>query len=115
MAENKNNEVFPISETSGEVKKKNISPTPLPHFHGLTSKDPNTFMFEFDVVYMTLDYDFIGQKLKLFPSTLNDVALCCFMVFLGITSLPKLKCNKPLTKSTWTTVGVNKPKNKYLE
>ncbi len=31
---------FPIKETNGDAKMKNISPSSLPHFHGLTSEDP---------------------------------------------------------------------------
>jgi len=41
---------FPIRETNGDTKMKNISPSALPHFHGLTTKDPDTFLFEFIVV-----------------------------------------------------------------
>ena len=58
---------------------KNISPSALPHFHGLTSEDPDTFMFEFVCVCRTNDYTSDDQKLKLFPSTLKDAALCWFM------------------------------------
>ena len=58
---------------------KIISPSSLPHFHGLTSEDPDTFMFEFVVVCRTYDYTVDDQKLKLFPSTLKDVALRWFM------------------------------------
>lgn len=57
MAKNKNEEVFPIRETNGDVTMKNISPTSLPHFHGLTYEDPDTFMFDFMVVYRTYDYN----------------------------------------------------------
>lgn len=70
MAENRNNEVFPINENNGEARMKNISPTSLPHFHGFTSKDLDTFMFEFVVVYRTYYYASDDQKLNLFPSTL---------------------------------------------
>ena len=76
MAKNMDNEVFPIRETTGEARMKNISPTSLPHFHGLTSKDPDTFMFEFFVLCRTYDYASNDQKLKLFPFTLKDEALC---------------------------------------
>lgn len=31
---------FPIRETNGDTKMKNISPSALPHFHGLTIEDP---------------------------------------------------------------------------
>jgi len=41
---------FPIRETNGDTKMKNISPSALPHFHGLTTEDPDTFLFEFYVV-----------------------------------------------------------------
>lgn len=42
--------IFPIRETNGESKMKNINPYVLLHFNGLTIKDPDTFMFEFVVV-----------------------------------------------------------------
>ena len=47
---------FPIREEDGDIEMKNISPSTLPHFHGLTSKDPDTFMFEFSIVHRTYDY-----------------------------------------------------------
>lgn len=64
MAENKNARgngeriegVFPIRETNGDTKMKNISPSALPHFHGLTSEDLDTFLFEFVVLCRTYDY-----------------------------------------------------------
>ena len=47
---------FPIRETNGEMKMKNISLSALPHFHGLTTEDPDTFLFEFVVLCRTYDY-----------------------------------------------------------
>ena len=47
---------FPIKETNGDTKMKNISPYALPHFHGLTIEDPETFLFEFFVICRTYDY-----------------------------------------------------------
>ena len=47
---------FPIRETNGDTKMKNISPSTLPHFHGLTTKDSDTFLFEFDVLFRNYDY-----------------------------------------------------------
>lgn len=93
MAENKNNEVFPIRETNGEARMKNIIPTTLPHFHFLTDEDLDTFMFEFYVVYMTYDYAFDEQKLKLFPFTLKDVTFHWFMGLPGgnITTWPQMQ------------------------
>ena len=66
---------FPIWETNGDTKMKNISPSALPHFHGLTTEDLDTFMFEFVVLCWTYDYAEDEQKLKLFPSTLKDATL----------------------------------------
>jgi hypothetical protein len=40
---------FPIRET----KMKNIKPSSLPHFHGLTIEDPNILLFDFEVIYRT--------------------------------------------------------------
>jgi hypothetical protein len=34
---------FSIQESNGEAKMKNINPSASPHFHGLVSKDPDTF------------------------------------------------------------------------
>ena len=50
MAENRNGRedeeriegAFPIQETNGDMKMKNISPLALPHFHGLTTEDSDT-------------------------------------------------------------------------
>jgi len=57
MAENMNNEVFPIREMNVNARMKNISLTTLPNFHGLSFEDPDTFMFEFFIVYRTYDYE----------------------------------------------------------
>ena len=70
---------FPIRETNGDTKMKNISPSALPHFHGLSTEDPDTFLFEFDVICQTYDYTDDEKKLKLFPSTLKDATLHWFM------------------------------------
>ena len=58
---------------------KNISPSILPSFHGLRNEDPETFLFEFEVVCRTYDYLKDSQKLKLFPLTLKGAALKWFM------------------------------------
>ena len=78
---------FPIRETNGDMKMKNINPSSLPHFHGLTTEDPDTLLFAFAVLCRTYDYTEDEQKLKLFPSTLKDAALRWFMGFLGIVSV----------------------------
>lgn len=41
---------FPIREPNWDTKMKNISPSTLPHVHGLTINDLDTFLFEFVVV-----------------------------------------------------------------
>ena len=83
MVENRNDRgnrervegAFPIRETNKDTKMKNISPSALPHFHGLTTEDPDTFLFEFVVICRTYDYTNDEQKLKMFPSALKDAAL----------------------------------------
>ena len=70
---------LPIKETNGDTKMKNISPSTLPHFHGLTTEVPDTFLFEFVVIWQTYDYTNDEKKLKLFPSTLKDATLRRFM------------------------------------
>lgn len=83
MAKNRNDRgnrervegAFPIKETNGDTKLKNISPSALPHFHGLTTKYPDTFLFVFALIFQTHDYTNDEKKLKLFPSTLKDATL----------------------------------------
>jgi len=58
---------------------KNIGPSSLPQFHGLTLEDPATFLFEFVVICRTYDYTSHDQNFKLFPSTLEDVVLNWFI------------------------------------
>ena len=60
---------------------KNIPPSPsaLPHFHGTSSEDPDSFLFEFDILCRSYNYILDAQKLKLFHATLKDSALRWFM------------------------------------
>jgi hypothetical protein len=86
---------FPIRESNGEAKMKNINPSTLPHFHGLISEDLDTFLFKFAVICKTYDYIVDEQKLKLFPSTLKYSSLRWFMSLEGnsITTWDQMKNN----------------------
>lgn len=66
---------FPIGDLGTGVPTKPIPLTTLPNFHGLTSEDPNKFLFEFDIVCWGYDYIMDAQKLKIFPSTLKGTSL----------------------------------------
>ena len=46
---------FAISDISGESPMKNIPLSTLPSFQGMTIQDPNTFLFEFDVLCRSYD------------------------------------------------------------
>jgi hypothetical protein len=70
---------FPIQESESILQMKNIPPSAMPNFRGLPSEDPNTFLFEFDVLCRSYDYYCDVHKLKLFPTTLKEAALCWFM------------------------------------
>jgi len=70
---------FPIVDEDSRATMKNISPYVLPNFHELRNEDPETFLFEFEVVCRTYDYLEDSQKLKLFPSILKGAALKWFM------------------------------------
>lgn len=63
-----------------DTSMKNISPAHLPTFIGMSSEDPDQFLFEFKVLCQTYDYKTYNQKLKLFPSTLKDAVMRWFMV-----------------------------------
>ena len=66
---------FPIGNIIGDAPMKPIPLTTLPNFHGLSSEDPDTFLFEFDIVCRGYDYIVDAQKLKIFPATLKGTAL----------------------------------------
>jgi len=93
MAKNRNDRVnrervegaFLIRETNGDNKMKNISPSTLPHFHGLTREDHDIFLFEFVVICQTYDYTDDEKKLKLFMSNLKDAVLRWFICLPGDT------------------------------
>jgi hypothetical protein len=71
---------FPIGDFPlGTAPMKNIPLSALPNFHGLSSEDPDEFLFEFDILCRSYDYTSNAQKLKLFPSTLKGNALRWFM------------------------------------
>ena len=70
---------FPIFDLSPNVSMKNIPPLVLPHFHGMLIKDVDAFLFEFYIQCCSYNYVNDAQKLKLFPTTLKDVALRWFM------------------------------------
>jgi len=55
---------FPIRETNGDTKMKNISPSSLIHFHGLTIEDPDTFLFEYAAICQIYDYTKDEKKLN---------------------------------------------------
>ena len=57
-----------------EPRMKNINPASLPNFHGLAYEDPDTFLFEFEVVYSTYDYTINAQTFKLFSFTFKYAA-----------------------------------------
>jgi len=62
-----------------QVQMKNIPPSSLPHFYGKVHEDPNSFLFEIDILCRSYDYSSDAHKLKLFPATLKGVALHRFM------------------------------------
>jgi hypothetical protein len=85
---------FPIGDIPrGVAPMKNIPLSALPNFHGLSSEDPDEFLFEFDILCRSYDYVSNAQKLKLFPATLKGNALRWFMSLGGhvITTWDQMK------------------------
>ena len=58
---------------------KNINPSILLTFHGMSTEDPDAFLFEFDMLCRSYNYINDAQKLKLFSATLKDASLRWFM------------------------------------
>lgn len=70
---------FPLTNQERATALKNIPPSTLPIFYGLVIKDLDTFLFDFDVLCRSYDYTTNAHMIKLFPTTLKDVALRWFM------------------------------------
>ena len=70
---------FPILDTVQDVTMKKIPPSSLPTFYGKSNEDPDTFLFEFDILCRSYNYLQEAHKLKLFPTTLKDSTLRWFM------------------------------------
>jgi hypothetical protein len=47
---------FPILDTTLNVNMKNIPLSALPTFYGKNSEDPDTFLFEFDILCRSYNY-----------------------------------------------------------
>ena len=77
---------FPIQDTDVSVHMKNIPPYFLPKFHGLRLEDPETFLFEFEIVCRSYGYLLKTQRLRLFPAILKDKSLKWIMS-LGTNSI----------------------------
>ena len=64
--------VFPIVDPAAVAQMKNIPPSTFPHFHGKFHEDPDSFLFEFDILCRGYDYSTSAQKPRLFSVTLKD-------------------------------------------
>jgi hypothetical protein len=53
----------------------------------MATKDPDTFIFNFDARYHSCDYSSHAQNIKLFPSTLESVVILYFTGLGGNTIL----------------------------
>ena len=71
---------FPIQETNVNVQMKNIPPSVLSNFKGMRSKDPETLIFEFEIICRSYGYSLHIQKLNLFPTTLKDKYIKWFWI-----------------------------------
>ena len=67
--------IFPILDQAPNVTMKNTNPSILPTFHGMITEDLNAFLFKYDILCRSYNYVDDAQKLKVFPSTLKNVAL----------------------------------------
>ena len=107
---------FPIWETNGDTKMKNISPSALPHFHGLTIEDPNTFFFFSLLLFVELMTMQKMSKSWNYSLLLSRMQHCVGSSdYLEIASQLGLRCSKPLTTSIETIVGQKILKKKCSE
>jgi hypothetical protein len=71
---------FPIGDFPlGTAPMKNIPLSALPNFHGLSSEDPDEFLFEFDILCRSYDYTTNAQKTQVI--SINTEGKCTEMVY----------------------------------
>ena len=70
---------FPILDIAQDVIMKKIPPSSLPTFYRKSNEDPDTFLFEFDILCRSYNYLQDGHKLNIFLATLKESALRWFM------------------------------------
>ena len=58
---------------------KKIPPSVLPNFYGMSTEDPDAFVFEFDILCRTYQYTDYTHKLRLFLATQKEANLKWFM------------------------------------
>ena len=80
---------FPIQDSGIIVHMKRTLPSFLPNFHGMRSKDPKTFLFEFEIICRYYVYLSHTQKMRFFPAKFKDRARKWFMS-LGTNSIRSL-------------------------
>jgi hypothetical protein len=71
---------FSILDISRNISMKNTPLSSLPTFKGMSTEDPNLFLFEFDILCRIYNYSDDAQKIKLFPTTMKDLALRWFTI-----------------------------------
>jgi hypothetical protein len=47
---------FPILDMDKDILMKNIPLSSLPHFRGMSTEDPDSFLFEFDILCRSYNY-----------------------------------------------------------
>ena len=65
---------FPLQSLVTNANLKNIPPIALAKFYGLATEDSDTFLFEFEILCHSFDYNIDAHKLKLFTTTLKESA-----------------------------------------
>ena len=70
---------FPLLSLITNANFKNIPKNSLQDLYGLVTKDLDTFLFEFEIVCHSFDYNTDSHKLKLFPVTLKESTLRWFI------------------------------------
>ena len=70
---------FPILDISRNISMKNIPLSSLPTFRGMSTKDLDLCLFEFDILRRRYNYSDDAQKIKIFLATMKDSTLRWFM------------------------------------
>lgn len=66
---------FPIQETDINVHMKNVPPSVLPNFKHMRLEDPETFLFEFEIICRSYCYSLLRIATRNAKNSIQNISI----------------------------------------